>query len=310
MRYIASITGRNIIAYYTDFSNTKKKGTDMDYEDMRFFIHAVRKMDRQKGLDLILHTGAGNLMFTENLVKYLHTEFGRKVRVIIPEYVMREGTMLACAGEEILMNKVTGGVANVPAVINGELVETQLKELEKAREDIQDLQQIVNEETLGMQDLEKGIEEAKVRKEMSKVRTLRNRYKNLEQSAKYHEKRLKEVESKITAYRLGAYHCLMDTRKLNQRLIKEWLLEYQLADPRKRDTQMKAGKIASTLTRRLTLIRFEECEDLGLHVTPLGYDMALLEAVDELTSMYKEQFEKKGARKIIASSETKTEIIN
>ncbi len=307
---ISSITGRNVIAYYSDFCNLKKKGTEMDYTDMPFFINAVRKMDRQRGLDLLLHTGAGDLMFTENLVKYLHTEFGRKVRIIIPEMVAREGTMLACAGEKILMNNTIGTISHVRAEVGGKPVDKPLEELRKARTEIEDLQQKYDAAYLKLQGINKKIEEAKLINDESTYRSLRKSRKLIERFVNEQEENLKAVVSVILNYRLGAYHKLMDIEGLNKRLIKEWLLEYQLTDPAARDTKRKAKKIADTLTGKWGLIQFHECQALGLNVEALETDNVLSTAVNELHNEYLRQFKKRKVIKIIASSETDAKLID
>ena len=97
---------RNIIAYYSGWLS--KPGilqTDINDEDKNGFLAAVHKLDRNLGLDLILHTPGGSLAATESIVDYLRKMFGRDIVAIVPQIAMSAGTMLACSCKEILMAK-------------------------------------------------------------------------------------------------------------------------------------------------------------------------------------------------------------
>ena len=65
----------------------------------------VHKLDKQKGLDLILHTPGGETAATESLVDYLRSIFGTDIRAVIPQIAMSAGTTIACACKEIVMGK-------------------------------------------------------------------------------------------------------------------------------------------------------------------------------------------------------------
>lgn len=99
-------TGRNVIAYYSGFLS--KPGIlllDINDEDMNGFMMAVHKLDRKKGLDLILHTPGGSIASTESIVRYLHLMFDKNLRVIVPQVAMSAGTMIACSAREIILGK-------------------------------------------------------------------------------------------------------------------------------------------------------------------------------------------------------------
>ena len=64
---------------------------------------AVHGLDRQTGLDLILHTPGGELHATESIIHYLRQMFKDDIRVIVPQIAMSGGTLIACASKEILM---------------------------------------------------------------------------------------------------------------------------------------------------------------------------------------------------------------
>ena len=65
----------------------------------------VHKLDRTKGLDLVLHTPGGAVSATESLVDYLRQMFGTNIRVIVPQLAMSAGTMIACSAQTIVMGK-------------------------------------------------------------------------------------------------------------------------------------------------------------------------------------------------------------
>lgn len=63
----------------------------------------IHQLDRNKGLDLILHTPGGDTAATESIVDYLHNMFGNNIRAIVPQLAMSAGTMIACSCKEIIM---------------------------------------------------------------------------------------------------------------------------------------------------------------------------------------------------------------
>ena len=69
-------TGRNVIAYYSGFlSKPGIKGIEINDEDKNGFMMAIHKLDRNKGLDIILHTPGGGITSTQSIVDYLHKMF-------------------------------------------------------------------------------------------------------------------------------------------------------------------------------------------------------------------------------------------
>lgn len=99
-------TKRNVIAYYSGFlSKPNVAGTEINDEDKNGFMMAVHKLDRTKGLDLIIHTPGGSISSTQSIVDYLHKMFDRDIRAIVPQIAMSAGTMLACSCKEIWMGK-------------------------------------------------------------------------------------------------------------------------------------------------------------------------------------------------------------
>jgi hypothetical protein len=115
-------TGRNVVVYY---SGWLQKGdlpnhqvSDLDKNGLMTTFH---KLDRSKGLDLVLHTPGGEVAATESIVEYLRAMFGTNVRAIVPQLALSAGTMIACACQEVIMGyqsslgPIDPQVGNVPA---------------------------------------------------------------------------------------------------------------------------------------------------------------------------------------------------
>ncbi|MGH2459078.1 MAG: SDH family Clp fold serine proteinase, partial [Chloroflexota bacterium] len=92
LRQLHEHTDRNVIAYYSGFlSKPGVSDLGITDEDKNGFMMAVHKIDRNKGLDLILHTPGGNIAATQSIVNYLHKMFGNDIRAIIPQIAMSAG---------------------------------------------------------------------------------------------------------------------------------------------------------------------------------------------------------------------------
>jgi ClpP class serine protease len=82
-KYLTAIqkhTGRNVIAYYSGW--LQKPGypdTNINDKDKNALMVSIHKLDRTKGLDLILHTPGGDLAATESIVDYLRSMFKEKI---------------------------------------------------------------------------------------------------------------------------------------------------------------------------------------------------------------------------------------
>ena len=99
-------TGRNIIAYYSGWlSKPGIRGTEINDEDKNGFMLSVHRLERKRGLDLILHTEGGSIAATESIIHYLRQMFGPDIRAIVPQIAMSAGTMLACSCKSIVMGK-------------------------------------------------------------------------------------------------------------------------------------------------------------------------------------------------------------
>lgn len=108
-KYLADVhevTGRNLIIYYSGWLQKGPiPGTEITDDDKNGFMTVIHELDRSLGLDLMLHTPGGEIAATESLVDYIRSMFGNDIRTIVPQIAMSGGTMIACAGKQILMGK-------------------------------------------------------------------------------------------------------------------------------------------------------------------------------------------------------------
>ena len=106
LKALLRTTGRNIISYYSGWlSNPNALGVEVNDEDKAGFMMAIHGLDKEKGLDLILHTPGGGIAAAESIVDYLRRIFGRNIRAIVPHLAMSAGTMIACTCSKIVMGK-------------------------------------------------------------------------------------------------------------------------------------------------------------------------------------------------------------
>lgn len=73
-KYLKSLyehTGRNVIAYYSGWQSKNVAGTEIRDEDKNGFMMAIHGLNRDLGLDLILHTPGGSISATHSIVTYL-----------------------------------------------------------------------------------------------------------------------------------------------------------------------------------------------------------------------------------------------
>lgn len=97
-------TQRNIIAYYSGFlSKPGIAQLELNDEDKNGFMGAVHKLDKTKGLDLILHTPGGSIAAAQSIVNYLQKMFKSDIRAVVPQIAMSAGTMVACSCRTILL---------------------------------------------------------------------------------------------------------------------------------------------------------------------------------------------------------------
>ena len=107
MSRLAELTGNNVAAYAVGF--VQKPGAAnlaIGSMDVPGFMDILHGMDKDAGLDLILHSPGGSPEAAEGIADYLHQHFaGRRIRVIVPHMAMSAATMLACAADSVMMGE-------------------------------------------------------------------------------------------------------------------------------------------------------------------------------------------------------------
>lgn len=133
---ISKCTNRNVITYYSGWMQ-KPTAADVSIndKDINAFMEAVYKLDKSKGVDLILHTPGGDIAATEKIIDYLHSIFNGDIRAIVPQMAMSAGSMIAVSCKEIMMGRQSC-LGPFDPQIGGVACQSVLKEFEKAKEDI------------------------------------------------------------------------------------------------------------------------------------------------------------------------------
>lgn len=134
-------TQRNVIVYYSGWLRKSELARRVPVqfgivdEDKNGFMACIHKMDRKKGLDLILHTPGGDLAAVESLIDYLRSMFQTNIRVIIPQLAMSAGTMMALAAGQILMGKHSS-LGPIDPQFGGMAAQAILEEFQQAIADV------------------------------------------------------------------------------------------------------------------------------------------------------------------------------
>lgn len=136
LKALNKLTGRNVIAYYSGWlQKPTAPGLSINDNDKNGFMNAIYKLDCTKGLDLILHTPGGETAATESLVGYLRSKFDIDIRVIVPQLALSAGTMIACAGKEIIMGKQSS-LGPIDPQVGGFPAHGVIEEFNQAMQDI------------------------------------------------------------------------------------------------------------------------------------------------------------------------------
>lgn len=136
LKKVNTITSRNVIAYYSGWlTSDRHPSIEVNDKDLSGFMLNIHQLDRNLGLDLILHTPGGDLTATEAIVDYLKSMFGNNIRAIVPQLSMSAGTLIALSCKEILMGKHSS-LGPIDPQINGLACQAILAEFEKAKKEI------------------------------------------------------------------------------------------------------------------------------------------------------------------------------
>ena len=129
-------TKRNTICYYSGWlSKPFNQEMSIVDEDKNGLMMAIHEMDRELGLDLILHTPGGSLAASQSLIDYLHRMFGNNIRAIVPQISMSAGTIISCSCKSIVMGKQSN-LGPIDPQINGTSAYSILDEFQRAYDEM------------------------------------------------------------------------------------------------------------------------------------------------------------------------------
>ena len=141
LKLLSEHTGRNTIAYYSGWmqkaalQNDPNVSLGISDEDKNGFMATVHKLDRDKGLDLFLHTPGGDMAATESIVRYLRSMFGTNIRAIIPQQAMSGGTIMALSCNSIVLGKGSS-IGPIDPQMNGMALNGILEEFDQIKAEI------------------------------------------------------------------------------------------------------------------------------------------------------------------------------
>lgn len=136
LQQLSDYTNRNVITYYSGWMSTRNsEDVSINDKDINAFMDTVHKLDKTKGLDLILHTPGGDIAATEQIINYLHSVFNNDIRAIIPQMAMSAGSLISVSCKEIIMGKQSC-LGPFDPQMRGVACQSVIKEFEEAKEDI------------------------------------------------------------------------------------------------------------------------------------------------------------------------------
>ncbi len=103
LKKISELRSRDVLVYAADIdkANTPPALLSIGYSDLVPFNDQLSNL-KDSRLDLILETGGGSGEVAEDIVRNLHEKYA-EVGVIVPGWAKSAGTIIAMAGDEILM---------------------------------------------------------------------------------------------------------------------------------------------------------------------------------------------------------------
>lgn len=138
LRKIAEHTGRNIIVYYSAWlqkSYSRVAELSIGDADKAGFMTCCHGVQRERGLDLILHTPGGDLAATEAIIDYLHSVYGGDIRAFVPQLAMSGGTLMALSCKEIVMGRQSS-LGPVDPQIDGFPAQGVIEEFKRAGREV------------------------------------------------------------------------------------------------------------------------------------------------------------------------------
>lgn len=141
LEQLYELTGRNVVIYYSGWLQRMEllrhgvTGFELNDSDKNGFMAAIHKLDKGKGLDLLIHTPGGSISATESLIDYLRKMFGTDIRAIVPQLAMSAGTMVALSCKEVVMG-AQSSLGPIDPQIMGLPAHGIIEEFDRAAEEI------------------------------------------------------------------------------------------------------------------------------------------------------------------------------
>jgi hypothetical protein len=99
IREIQEATGRCLICYVSGI------GAEIDRDDTLGFVDLLHNLTPGEDLDLLLHTGGGDIDAAEKLISMIHNRVGdAELRIVVPDFAKSAGTLMAIGADVILMS--------------------------------------------------------------------------------------------------------------------------------------------------------------------------------------------------------------
>lgn len=99
IKEIQRLTGRKIICYVAG------PQASVDRDDTPGFVDLLHNISANADLDLVLHTGGGDIDAAEKLISMVRTRVGTAIlRVVVPDYAKSAGTLMALGADRIVMS--------------------------------------------------------------------------------------------------------------------------------------------------------------------------------------------------------------
>ena len=100
IKQIQQASGCRLLCY------TAGIGARINREDILGIVELLHNVPRNSNIDLMLHTGGGDIDAAEKIVAILRTRVGTgRFRVILPDFAKSAGTLIALAADEVVMSE-------------------------------------------------------------------------------------------------------------------------------------------------------------------------------------------------------------
>ena len=137
IREIQQVIGSTLICYVAGIA------APVDREDVICFVDLLHNVSNGQSVDLLLHTGGGDIDAAEKLIGMVRRKVGTsRLRVIVPDYAKSAGTLIALGADSIIMSDTSELGPIDPQVIrtdhNGNRMMHSVKNYLDAYEDYQE----------------------------------------------------------------------------------------------------------------------------------------------------------------------------